>query len=181
MRGQWSRPVQQTSELRPKVVGGDRRAPHAPAAEALGHHQAAVACGGDRPLTGWLIPVPNRPAPFQPRTGDIPRSRDTSATPRPAPAHASLPHRPVLRFPLHLTARAECLSQAWCCAGAAGRRATDAAAAVLPRGRTRRRAVAPLSRSAAENATRPAFPDRTIASHRSTRVVAVVRGKWHAP
>src|SRR2546425_11510468 len=88
---------------------------------------------------------------------------------------------PVSRFPLHLTAGAQFLPHAWCCADAAGRCAADGAAAVLPRGRTRRRAVAPLNRSAAENATIPAFPDRTIASHRATRVMAVMCRVWRAP
>src|SRR5213080_945114 len=83
--------------------------------------------------------------------------------------------------PLHLTAGAQFLPHAWCCADAAGRCATDGAAGVLPRGRTRRRAVAPLNRSAAENAAIPAFPDRTIASHQSTRVMAVVCRVWRVP
>src|SRR5438552_17871242 len=78
-------------------------------------------------------------------------------------------------------AGAQFLSHAWYCADAAGRCATDAAAAALPRGRTRRRAVAPWGRGATENATIQAFPDRTIASHRSTRVMAVVCRVWRAP
>src|SRR5437667_11893870 len=132
MRGQWSRPVQQTRERRPRVEGGDRRAPHTPVAEAFAHHQAAVASGGNRPQAGLLLLVPGRPAPFRPRTGDSPRSHGTSTAPRPSPARALPSARLVSKVPLHLTARAEFLSHAWCCADAAGRCATNAAAAVLP-------------------------------------------------
>src|SRR5260221_13633416 len=88
---------------------------------------------------------------------------------------------PVSPFLRHLTAGASVLSHACCCADAAGEYATDGSVAVLPHGRNRQRAVAPLSRSATENAAIPAFPDRTTASHRSTKVTVVMRRVWRLP
>src|SRR5947209_7481061 len=157
MRGQESRPVQRTRERRPRVAGGDRRALHAPVAEAFAHAQAGVAEKGARPLGAWRLLVPVRPAAFRPRTGDSLRSHDTSVAPRRSPVHALLPARPVSRSPPHLMAQGQWRWHASYYADAAAGYAPDGTVAVLPRGHTPRRAIAPWSRSSTENAPTPAF------------------------